>query len=254
MFVDTHCHLTNDNYENLDILIKKLGKNMVIVNGVDLDTSINAINVANTNKNVYAAIGIHPESADTYKDSDLAFIRKNLDNPNVVAIGEIGLDYYWRKDNIEKQQLLFKKQIEMALTYNKPIIVHSRDAIEDTYSILYEYYTKNQSLRAVLHCYSSSKEMARKFLKMDVMFGIGGVLTFKNERKLKEVVKSLEMNRILLETDSPYLTPEPFRGQKNTPLNIPLIANKIAEIKGITTEEVLDITTKNARSKFDLKI
>lgn len=254
MFVDTHCHLTNDNYENLDILIKELKKNMIIVNGVDLDTNIDAINVSNKNKNVYAAIGIHPESADIYKDSDLAFIRKNLDNPNVVAIGEIGLDYYWRKDNIEKQQLLFKKQIEMALTYNKPIIVHSRDAIEDTYSILYEYYKKNQNLKVILHCYSSSKEMAQKFLKMDVMFGIGGVLTFKNERKLKEVVKSLDMNRILLETDSPYLTPEPFRGQKNTPLNIPLIANKIAEIKGITTEEVLYITTKNAKSQFDLKI
>lgn len=254
MFIDTHCHLTNDNYENLDELIKDLKNNIIIVNGVDLDTNIDAINVASKNKNVYAAIGIHPESADSYKDIDLDFIKKNLDNSKVIAIGEIGLDYYWRKDNKERQRSLFKKQIEIAIEYDKPIIVHSREAIEDTYNILYEYCQKHQNLNVILHCYSSSKEMAQKFLKMNVMFGIGGVVTFKNEKKLKEVVKSLDMNRILLETDSPYLTPEPFRGQKNTPQNIPLIANKIAEIKGISPEEVLDITTKNAKCQFDLDL
>lgn len=254
MFIDTHCHLTSDNYKNLNEELKKNKQNILIVNGVDYNTNVEVIKLANENKNIYAAIGIHPEVADSYTENDFTFLINSINNHKVISIGEIGLDYHWRKDNKVQQQFLFRKQIELALEHNLPIIVHSRDAIEDTYNILYEYYELNPKLRIILHCYSSSKEMAKKFLKMNVMFGIGGVVTFKNEKKLKEVVEMLDMNRILLETDSPYLSPEPLRGTKNSPQNIPIIANKIAEIKGISLKEVLDITTKNAIRQFDLHL
>lgn len=254
MYVDSHCHLTNDNYDNLESLINDISPNLVIINGVNNDTNIDVINIVNNNSNVYGALGIHPEEIDSYKESDLDYIEKNLINPKIVAIGEVGLDYYWRKDNKEAQKQLFKKQIELAIKYNKALIIHSRDAIEDTYDILSDYYQNNKDLKVILHCYSSSKEMAQRFMKMNVMFGIGGVVTFKNEKKMKEVVKTLDLNKILLETDSPYLSPEPLRGKKNSPKNIPIIASKIAEIKGISAEKVLEITTQNAVDQFDLEL
>lgn len=254
MFIDTHCHLTHDNYEKVEELIKEIEPNIVIINGVNRETSEDAIELANRYNHVYAAIGIHPEEVSKSTFLDLDFIEKNLDNPKVVAIGEVGLDYYWYKENKEQQRNLFKKQIDLALKYNKTLIIHSREAIEDTYNILNEYHKGNNRLKFVLHCYGSSLEMAKRFLKMNVMFGIGGVLTFKNEKKLKEVVNEISLHNILLETDSPYLSPEPLRGKINTPKNIPLIANKIGEIKNIDSEKVLEITTKNAISQFDLKI
>ena len=250
--IDTHCHLTSDNYVNLELLIREIEPNIIIINGVDKATNKEVINLANKYRNVYAAIGIHPEKANNYYLEDLQFIKENMNNPKVVAIGEVGLDYYWHKDNKDIQKELFRKQIEIALKYNKPLIIHSREAIEDTYNLLNEYNEKYNNLRFVLHCYGSSLEMAKRFLKMNVMFGIGGVLTFKNEKKLKEVVKEISLNNILLETDSPYLSPEPLRGKINSPKNIPLIAEKIAEIKNIDVEKVLEITTKNAISQFDL--
>lgn len=252
MFIDTHCHLTSDNYENLELLIKEIEPNIIIINGVDKQTNKEVINLANKYNHVYAAIGIHPEEVNNYSLEDLEFIEENLNNSKIVAIGEVGLDYYWHKDNKEVQKELFRKQIQIALKHNKPLIIHSRDAIEDTYNLLNEYNEKYNNLKFVLHCYSSSLEMAKRFLKMNVMFGIGGVLTFKNEKKLKEVVKEISLNNILLETDSPYLSPEPLRGKINTPKNIPLIAEKIAELKNIETEKVLEITTKNAIFQFDL--
>lgn len=254
MFVDTHCHLTHDNYEKLEILIKSIEPNILIINGIDRKTNEDVIELANKYKHVFGAIGIHPEGVNDYSLEDLAHIESNLNNPNIVAIGEVGLDYHWYKDNKEKQKELFKKQIDLSLKYNKTLIIHSRDAIEDTYNLLDEYYKENNSIKFVLHCYGSSIEMAKRFLKMNIMFGIGGVLTFKNEKKLKEVVKEISLNNILLETDSPYLSPEPLRGKINTPKNIPLIAEKIAEIKNIEVEKVLEITTENAISQFDLKV
>lgn len=254
MFVDTHCHLTHDNYEKLEILIKSIEPNILIINGIDRKTNEDVIELANKYKHVFGAIGIHPEEVNDYSLEDLAHIESNLNNPNIVAIGEVGLDYHWYKDNKEKQKELFKKQIDLSLKYNKTLIIHSRDAIEDTYNLLDEYYKENNSIKFVLHCYGSSIEMAKRFLKMNIMFGIGGVLTFKNEKKLKEVVKEISLNNILLETDSPFLSPEPLRGKINTPKNIPLIAEKIAEIKNIEVEKVLEITTENAISQFDLKV
>lgn len=252
MFIDTHCHLTHDNYDNLEELIDSVSPNKIIINGVNKKTSIDAIELSKKYDHVYAAIGIHPEEINN--ETDLKFIEDNISLEKVVAIGEIGLDYYWHKDNKEAQKKLFEDQIKLGLKYNKPIIIHSRDSIEDTYNILKKYYDINSNIKYILHCYSSSVEMAKKFLNMNVMFGIGGVLTFKNEKKLKEVISYLDLNKILLETDSPYLTPEPFRGKINTSLNIPLIAEKIAEIKNVDVEKILEITTKNAISQFDLDV
>lgn len=252
MFIDTHCHLTHDNYNNLEELIEKISPNKIIINGVNKETSMDAIELSKKYDHVYAAIGIHPEEINN--ETDLKFIEDNIFFEKIVAIGEVGLDYYWHKDNKEAQKSLFEEQIKLGLKYNKPIIIHSRDSIEDTYNILKKYHDINPNIKYILHCYSSSVEMAKKFLNMNVMFGIGGVLTFKNEKKLKEVISYLDLNKILLETDSPYLTPEPFRGKINTSLNIPLIAQKIAEIKNEDVDKILEITTKNAISKFDLDV
>lgn len=254
MFIDTHCHLTSDNYDEVEKLILEISPNIIIVNGVNQQSSIEAVKLAHKYNHVYAAIGIHPSEIDELLSNEIEFIEKYIDDSKVVAIGEIGLDYYWKKDNKLKQQYFFKKQIELALEYNKPLIIHSRESIEDTYNILTYYSKKNPNLSFVLHCYGSSIEMAERFLKMNVMFGIGGVVTFKNEKKLKEVVKKISLNNILLETDSPYLSPEPLRGKINTPKNIILVAKKIAEIKEEKYEKVIEITTENAISKFDLKV
>ena len=251
MFIDTHCHLTHDNYNNLEELIEKISPNKIIINGVNKETSMDAIELSKKYDHVYAAIGIHPEEINN--ETDLKFIEDNIFFEKIVAIGEVGLDYYWHKDNKEAQKSLFEEQIKLGLKYNKPIIIHSRDSIEDTYNILKKYHDINPNIKYILHCYSSSVEMAKKFLNMNIMFGIGGVLTFKNEKKLKEVISYLDLNKILLETDSPYLTPEPFRGKINTSLNIPLIAQKIAEIKNEDVDKILEITTKNAISQFDLE-
>lgn len=248
MMIDTHCHLSIKDYDNLEEVINHMNDNIIVISGADPNDLEEVINIASKYDNIYATIGIHPEFANTYTDEDINNIEKYINHPKVVGIGEIGLDYYWVKDNKEKQKELFIKQIELANKYNKTIVIHSRDSIEDTYNILKEY----SKTKINLHCYSSSVEMAKEFLKLNVYFGIGGVLTFKNSKVLKEVVNFLPIEKILLETDSPYLTPEPYRGHKNEPYNIKYVAEEIAKIKGIEIEKVFEITTNNAKSQFDL--
>ncbi len=247
--IHTHCHLDSILYESIDKVIKKMDKNMIIAAGVDLESSKHVLELVDKYPNVYGVIGFHPEEIDKYDDTFLTFLEENINHPKIVGIGEIGLDYHYTKENQKQQQEIFIKQIELAKKYNKPIVIHSRDAAEDTLTIL---KTKASSLKMVLHCYGYSSEMAKEFLKMDVMLGIGGVVTFKNGKKLKEVVENVSMDRLLLETDSPYLSPEPFRGKTNEPYNIVYVADEIAKIKGITKEEVLSITFDNAVRQFDL--
>jgi len=246
--VDTHCHIFNEYYENIDEIINNIGDGILIVSGTNFNDNNEVIELCKKYKNVYGTIGIHPSELNDI-DNTLNFIEDNLNNPKIVAVGEIGLDYHYGKENEELQKQVFIKQIELAKKYNKTIVVHSRDSINDTYNIL-KMFAKD--LKIVLHCYSSSLEMANKFLELDVMFGVGGVITFKNSNKLKDVIKNIPLNKILLETDSPYLTPEPFRGKRNEPYNIIYVAKKIAEIKNISVEEVLKITTENAIKQFDL--
>ena len=252
MMIDTHCHLGKEDYENREEVIKNMGNNIMIVSTASPNDIDDIINLCNKYPNIYGTVGIHPEFASTYTKEDLVKVENSLKHSKIVGVGEIGLDYYYTKDNKDKQRDLFIKQIDLANKYNKTIVIHSREAIEDTYNILKEY--KNQNIKCDLHCYSGSLEMAKRFIPLNTYFGIGGVLTFKNEKKLKEIVKELDLKHFVLETDSPYLTPEPFRGHKNEPNNIEYVAEKIAELKCINLEKTLDITTQNALSLFDINI
>lgn len=251
MLIDTHCHLSKKDYDNLEIVIKSMGNNIMIASGFDNESNKEVIELIGKYKNIYGTIGIHPSEASTYKEEDLKYIEENICNSKIVGVGEIGLDYYWEKENKEAQKQLFIKQIELANKYKKVIVIHSRDAINDTYDILKDNLRGNKS---ILHCFGSSLEMAKKFIKLGTMIGVGGVVTFKNSQILKEVVGGIDISKLLLETDSPYLTPEPNRGKKNEPTNVKYVAKKIAEIKCISVGEVSLITTKNAVAQFDLNI
>lgn len=247
--IDTHCHIFKEYYENIDSIVNNMDGYMIVA-GCDDSTNLEVIDLVNKYDNVYGVIGIQPEEVSKISSSSYKIIEDNISNPKIVGIGEIGLDYYWDDSNKEEQIKVFKDMLSMARKYNKSVVVHSRDAIQDTYDILKEY----KDLKIDLHCYSGSLEMAKRFLDLGIKFGIGGVLTFKNSKTIKEVVEHLPMESVLLETDSPYLSPEPLRGKQNIPNNIKIIAEKIAEIKGLSTEKILEITTKNAISQFDLNI
>lgn len=249
--VDTHCHLFKEYYDNIDEIVSNMKDNYIIVSGSDDESNKEVMELIEKYPNVFGTIGIHPSSVNNISKKDLDFIEKNISHPKIVAIGEVGLDYHYDKDNIEKQKEIFIKQIKIAKDNKKAIVIHSRDSIEDTYNILKENINKE---KIILHCYSSSYEMAKRFLEFNVMFGIGGVLTFKNSKTLKEVVEKIDIEYLLLETDSPYLSPEPLRGLKNQPINITFVAQKIADLKKISLEEVLKTTTDNAKSQFDLNI
>lgn len=248
--IDTHCHLFKDDYEDIEDVIKKMGNNIMIVSGTnDLD-NLEVIELCDKYPNIYGTIGIHPTEIKSITKDSFKIIEDNLNNPKIVGIGEIGLDYYWSKENKEVQKEVFISQIELARKYKKCIVVHSREALNDTYEILKNY----KDVKVDIHCFSSSLEMANNFINLGCKLGIGGVLTFKNNIKLKDVVSKIDLKHILLETDSPYLTPEPNRGKRNEPYNIIYIAEKIAELKGISTDEVLEITSLNAINQFDLPI
>lgn len=244
--VDTHCHVFLEDYPDIDDVIKRMDNNIIIVSGVDDASNKEVLELCSRYDNVYGTLGIHPESAsDKY---DLDFVSNHINDPKIVAVGEIGLDYYYTKDNREAQIDLFCKQIEIAISNNKPIVVHSRDAISDTYDIIKKYGIGSKT---DIHCFSSSLEMAREFIKLGCKLGIGGVLTFKNSSKLKEVVSGVDISNLLLETDSPYMTPVPFRGKRNEPYNIKYVAEAISDIKGISLDDVLKITSENAYKLFD---
>ena len=251
MLIDTHCHLSIDDYNNLDEVIKQMKDGIIIVSGVNRKSNEEVLELIKEYPDVYGTLGIHPEEVDNVCEEDFSFIEKHLNDDKIVGIGEIGLDYYWVKDNKEKQKEVFIKQLNLAKKYNKSVVIHSRDSIQDTYDILKDM---NLSVPIDIHCYSGSLEMAKKFIKIGCRLGIGGVITFKNSSKLKEVVENIDLDYFLLETDSPYLAPVPFRGCQNVPSYTRYIAEKIAEIKGKSVEEVLDITSKNAIEQFDLPV
>ena len=247
MKIDTHCHLSYEDYDNLDEIVNNI--DIAITSGCNDKTNKEVLDIVSKYKNVYGTLGIHPEDIDSISDSSFSFIIDNLSNNKIVAIGEIGLDYYWIKDNKEGQKELLRRQMEIAEKYNMPVVIHSREAIEDTYNILKDYKVKG-----VIHCFSSSYEMALKFIKLGYKIGVGGVVTFKNSKKLQEIVEKLDLKDILLETDSPYIAPEPLRGTKNVPYNTYYVAKKVAEIKNISIDEVFKITGENAIEQFDLKL
>ena len=251
LMIDTHCHLLKEYYHNLDDTFNELKKNKinaVIVNGCDKDSNNEVLEIVKKYDMAYGAIGFHPTELENIEDDDLKWLEDNLQKDKIVAIGEIGLDYHYENTNKEKQKYFFKKQLLLAQKYDKPVIIHSRDAILDTYNIL-----SSIKVRGVLHCYSGSLEMAKEFTKIGYFLGIGGIITFKNAKNIIEVIKNIDSKYILLETDSPYLSPEPYRGQINTPVYLKYILEKISEIKNVDFKEMERITNLNARRLFDFK-
>lgn len=253
---DSHSHYNDSKFDiDREEIIKETlssGVSNFIVAGYGVESSKKAIEIANEYEGLYAIVGISPndlENINTEEDikGSISKIEELASNSKVVAIGEIGLDYYWTKENKDKQIYFFEKQLDLAEKYDLPVIVHARDSVQDVFDIL-----KKHKVRGTMHCYSGSLEMAKEFVKIGFYIGIDGPITFKNNKKGIEVVKEIPIDRLLLETDSPYLSPEPNRGKQNSPLNLIFIAEKISEIKGITVEEVVNITTKNAKELFNL--
>ena len=249
MFIDTHCHLSREDYEDIDLVIsenKKAGISKMIISGCSKESIIESIEFAERYDNIFVTLGYHPSEVDYVTDDLLLQLEDYLKHEKVVGLGEIGLDYYYGKDNKEKQISLFEKQLAIAEDKNIPVVIHSRDATEDTIRCLKKY-----NVTGVIHCFSGSIETAKTYIKMGFKLGIGGVVTFSNS-KLYEVVATVGLDNILLETDSPYLTPVPFRGKQNSSKYIPLIAKKISEICNVSVDEVEEITTLNASNLFDL--
>lgn len=245
--IDTHAHFNDpkfDGYrEELLNSLPSLGVEKIINCGCSDITSLDCIALAEKYPHIYAAVGYHPCSVTG--DINIMAIEKMLSHEKVVAVGEIGLDYYWDKTYITEQKAAFRLQLELAKKHDMPVIIHDRDAHADTMEIIREYRPKG-----VFHCFSGSVETARELVKMGIYIGIGGVLTFKNSRKLKEVAADIPLEYILLETDAPYLSPEPKRGKTNNSSLIIYVAEALAEIKGISVEEVLSVTRKNAMNLF----
>ena len=220
MYIDTHCHVFSEYYDDIEEIVRKCKENNVtkiIVSGCDMKSNTEVLELVNKYDIIYCTIGFHPTELDAFKEEYFNFL---IDNIN--------------------------RQLEIAEKFNKPVVVHSRDSIGETYNILSKY-----NLKGSIHCYSGSLEMAKLFIKLGYKLGVGGIITFKNAKNIKEVVKNIDLSYILLETDSPYLSPEPYRGNKNDPSNIPVIAESIASIKGVTNIDVARVTTANAEEVFD---
>ena len=253
MIFDTHAHYDSNGFSaDRDEVLAALpaaGVGLVVNPGCDVESSRVAVALAEKYPHVYAAVGIHPGDCDGCTDADIAAIRELAKHPKVVAIGEIGLDYYW-KDNAPKefQQEIFRRQLELALELDLPVIVHDREAHGDTMAVVREY----PGLRGVFHCFSGSPEMAEELVKMGWYLGFDGPITYKNARKSPEVVEVTPLDRIVVETDAPYLTPEPFRGKRNDSTRLHYVVEKLAEWKSITPEEMEAITTENGKRLFGL--
>ncbi len=220
--------------------------------GADLISSQNSLDLAAKYPYIYAAIGVHPSDVDCLSDESFPWLMQHCHDDKVVAIGEIGLDYYWEKDpeRKENQKYWFRKQLELAKAEGMPVIIHSREAASDTYDILEEYM--DGTFNVVVHCYSYSKEMAERFLKLGCWFGIGGVLAFKKANKLKETAAFLPDDKILLETDCPYLAPEPNRGKRNDSRNLKYVVAELAKLRGVGEGQIEEITYRNAKEFYKI--
>ena len=254
MFIDTHCHLSIEDYDNIDLVISENRLNSIdkiIVSACTKDSIVESLVYAKKYNDVYLTVGYHPSEVDVCDSSSIDFLKNVImENKKIVGIGEIGLDYHYGSDDVlvDKQKNLFRKQMQLAQDLNLPVVIHSRDATLDTINILKEF----PKVHGVIHCFSGSVETAKEYIAMGYKIGIGGVVTFKNS-KLSNVVSAIGISNILLETDSPYLTPEPYRGLKNSSKYIPIIASFISRVLSISLEDVSKITLKNAYEVFDLK-
>ena len=248
--IDSHAHLNNEAFdEDRKELFDRIKENMdFVVNiGYDLESSEISVEYANKYDFIYATIGFHPDEIGGYNEVAEKKLEELAKNKKVVAIGEIGLDYHWMTFPKEKQQEIFRRQLELAKKLNKPVVIHSREAMEDTLKILREY----PEIKGIFHCYPGSVESAKEVIARFYL-GIGGVLTFKNAKKLVEVVENIPLDRLILETDCPYMAPTPFRGKRNEPMYVEYVAKKIAEIKNISYEEVVKATNENTKKAYRL--
>lgn len=251
MIFETHAHYDDEKFDadRVELLSHLLRENNIgkVVNvGATLKGCKESIALAEKYDDVYAAIGIHPEEIDEINDDVMEYLRQNASHEKVVAIGEIGLDYYWVKEEEQrkKQRIWFNKQMDLAKELEMPVIIHSRDAAEDTLNTIRLY--NNSHVKGIVHCYSYSKEIAMEYVKMGWYIGVGGVVTFKNAKKLVETVEAIPLESIVLETDCPYMAPVPHRGERNSSIFLSHVAEKIAEIKNISVEEVEKVTYQNA--------
>ena len=253
MIFDTHAHYDDEQFDSdRDELLGQMqagGIGMIVNAGSTLESWDKIRKLTEDYPFVYGAIGIHPDDAGKLTEEDMERMKGLLDLPKIVAVGEIGLDYHWNKSGHDIQKKWFIRQLEIAREKEMPVIIHSREAGADTMEIMKEHAS---GMRAVIHCYSYSPEMAEEYVKMGYYIGVGGVVTFKNAKKLINVVKRIPLTSIVLETDCPYLAPTPYRGKRNSSLYLPHIAEKIAELKNVTAEEVVRQTTLNSRTLYGL--
>lgn len=258
MIFETHAHYDDRAFDDdRNALLESMGENGIgaVVNVcASADGLEDTVALMEKYPFVYGAIGVHPDDADKITEETLKKIRTLSRHEKALAIGEIGLDYYWHKEEAEHllQQKMFRAQMDIAREEELPFIIHSREAARDTLDIVREY-VQGGMYGGIIHCFSYGKEIAREYLSMGLYLGIGGVVTFNNAKKLKEVVEYAPLSQLVLETDSPYLAPVPNRGKRNTSLNLPWVAEAIAKIKGITPEEVTAATWENAEKVFKIK-
>ena len=252
MYFDTHVHLNSEQlYDNHEVFIKRALDNQItnmVVVGYDIVSSKKAVELARKYDFIYAAVAIGPNDCVETTKEDMNIIDEYLKDPNVVAVGETGLDYYWDYVSKEKQRLVFTWHIELAIKHNKPVVIHCRDAYEDTYQMLEQY-----GHQGIMHCYSGSVEMAQRFVNIGFYISLAGPVTFKNAKVPKDVAASIDINNLLIETDCPYLAPHPNRGKLNEPANVVYIAQEIAKLKNMEIESVARKTTFNAKKAFGIK-
>ena len=254
MIFDTHAHYDDEQFdadrEALLSGMKAGGVGMIVDAAATVASWDKILELTEKYPFLYGSVGVHPDEVGDLNEENFARMSELADRKKIVAIGEIGLDYYWDKEpEVQNaQRYWFRRQMELARETNLPVIIHSRDAAADTMEVMKAVHA--EEIPGVIHCYSYSREMAQEFIKMGYYIGVGGVVTFKNAKKLKETVEAIPLERILLETDCPYMTPEPHRGTRNDSSNIPFVIAKIAELKGITAEEVERVTEENAVRLF----
>lgn len=255
MIFDTHAHYDDKQFdqdrEELLASMKDNGIGTIVDVGSNMETSAWIVEAVKQYPMMYGAVGVHPSDTAELTEADMDTLKKYAAMDRILAIGEIGLDYYWDEPEREIQKKWFEAQIELAREVKLPVIIHSRDAAKDTYDIMKALHA--EEIGGVVHCFSYSKEMARQFLDMGFYIGIGGVVTFKNAKTLKEVAAYAPLDRIVLETDCPYLSPEPNRGKRNSSLNLNYVAEALSQIKGIDKEELIAVTEENARRLYRMK-
>lgn len=254
MIFDTHAHYDDEAFdEDRDDLLTSLFENGIeaVTNvGASIKTSRNTLKMVEKYPYVYGAIGVHPNETGELNEDDINWLKEQSLHKKIVAIGEIGLDYYWDEPDHETQKKWFIRQLDAAKQVKLPVIIHSRDAAKDTLDIMKAEGARETG--GVIHCFSYAKEMAREYLNLGYYLGIGGVLTFKNAKKLREVVEYMPIEQLVLETDCPYLAPVPNRGKRNSSLNLPYVVQEISAIKGISVEKIIEITSQNAKMLYRL--